>query len=110
MSRFKQLESFVAVATQGSLSAAARQEGVAPAMIGRRINALEARLGIKLLVRSTRSMSLTSEGSAFLEEAQRILRELNDLEPRVSREACALPVTCASARRQGSGAGISRHC
>ncbi|HLU78968.1 MAG TPA: LysR family transcriptional regulator [Burkholderiaceae bacterium] len=85
MSRFKQLESFVAVATLGSLSAAARQEGVAPAMIGRRINALEARLGIKLLVRSTRSMSLTSEGSAFLEEAQRILRELNDLESRVSQ-------------------------
>lgn len=85
MSRFKQLESFVAVAALGSLSAAARQEGVAPAMIGRRINALEARLGIKLLVRSTRSMSLTSEGSAFLEEAQRILRELNDLESRISQ-------------------------
>lgn len=85
MSRFKQLESFVAVATLGSLSAAARQEGIAPAMMGRRINALEARLGIKLLVRSTRSMSLTSEGSAFLEEAQRILRELNDLESRVSQ-------------------------
>ena len=85
MSRFKQLESFVAVATLGSLSAAARQEGVAPAMMGRRINALEARLGIKLLVRSTRSMSLTSEGSAFLEEAQRILRELNDIESRISQ-------------------------
>src|SRR5690554_3563596 len=85
MSRFKQLESFVAVATLGSLSAAARQEGVAPAMMGRRINALEARLGIKLLVRSTRSMSLTSEGSAFLEEAQRILRELNDVESRVAQ-------------------------
>lgn len=85
MSRFKQLESFVAVATLGSLSAAARQEGVAPAMMGRRINALEARLGIKLLVRSTRSMSLTSEGSAFLEEAQRILRELNDVESRISQ-------------------------
>lgn len=85
MSRFKQLESFVAVATLGSLSAAARQEGVAPAMIGRRINALESRLGIKLLIRSTRSMSLTSEGSAFLEEAQRILRELNDIESQVSQ-------------------------
>ncbi len=85
MSRFKQLESFVAVATLGSLSAAARQEGIAPAMMGRRINALEARLGIKLLVRSTRRMSLTSEGSAFLEEAQRILRELNDVESRVAQ-------------------------
>lgn len=85
MSRFKQLESFVAVATLGSLSAAARQEGIAPAMMGRRINALEARLGIKLLVRSTRRMSLTSEGSAFLEEAQRILRDLNDVESRITQ-------------------------
>ncbi len=85
MSRFKQLERFVAVATLGSLSAAARQEGIAPAMMGRRINALEARLGIKLLVRSTRRMSLTSEGSAFLEEAQRILRDLNDVESRMSQ-------------------------
>src|SRR5690606_10061065 len=85
MSRFKQLESFVAVASLGSLSAAARQEGIAPAMMGRRINALEARLGIKLLVRSTRSMSLTSEGSLFLEEAQRILRELNDVESRIAQ-------------------------
>lgn len=85
MGRFKQLESFVAVATLGSLSAAARQEGIAPAMMGRRINALEARLGIKLLVRSTRRMSLTSEGSVFLEEAQRILRDLNDIESRISQ-------------------------
>ena len=85
MSRFKQLESFVAVATLGSLSAAARAEGVAPAMIGRRINALEERLGIKLLLRSTRRLSLTSEGEAFLEEAQRILRDLNETEARISQ-------------------------
>lgn len=85
MGKFKQLESFVAVATLGSLSAAARAEGVAPAMIGRRINALEERLGIKLLLRSTRRLSLTSEGEAFLEEAQRILRDLNETEARVSQ-------------------------
>ena len=41
----KQLETFVAVVTQGSLSAAARQEGVVPAIVGRRIDALEERLG-----------------------------------------------------------------
>lgn len=84
MDRFKQLETFVAVATLGSLSAAARAEGVAPAMIGRRIDALEARLGVRLLVRSTRRLSLTSEGQALLEDAQRILRELEDSESRVA--------------------------
>lgn len=85
MDKFKQLESFVAVATLGSLSAAARAEGVAPAMMGRRINALEARLGIKLMNRSTRRLSLTSEGSALLEEAQRLLRDLNETEARLSQ-------------------------
>ncbi len=85
MDKFKQLKSFVAAATLGSLSAAARAEGVAPAMMGRRINALEARLGIKLLLRSTRRLSLTSEGSDFYEEAQRILRELNDAETRIAQ-------------------------
>lgn len=85
MDKFKQLESFVAVATLGSLSAAARAEGIAPAMMGRRISALEARLGIKLLNRSTRRLSLTSEGNALLEEAQRILRDLNETEARLSQ-------------------------
>jgi len=61
MGKFRQLESFVSVATLGSLSAAARAEGVAPAMMARRMNALEARLGIKLIVRSTRLLALTAE-------------------------------------------------
>jgi DNA-binding transcriptional LysR family regulator len=85
MDKFKQFESFVAVATLGSLSAAARAEGIAPAMMGRRISSLEARLGIKLLVRSTRRLSLTSEGTELFEDAQRILRELNDAEARISQ-------------------------
>ena len=85
MDKFKQLESFVAVAALGSLSAAARVEGIAPAMIGRRISELETRLGVKLLNRTTRRLSLTSEGSALLEEAQRILRDLNEAETRLSQ-------------------------
>ncbi|ARP80966.1 LysR family transcriptional regulator [Bordetella genomosp. 8] len=85
MDRFKQLQTFVDVAALGSLSAAARAEGVAPAMIGRRIDALEARLGVKLLVRSTRRLSLTAEGGTLLEDAQRILRDLNESESLVAQ-------------------------
>ncbi|MFC4274777.1 LysR family transcriptional regulator [Achromobacter aloeverae] len=80
MDRFKQLQTFVDVATLGSMSAAARAEGVTAAMVGRRIDALETRLGVKLLVRTTRRLSLTAEGSALLEYAQRILRDLDDSE------------------------------
>ena len=48
MDRLKQIESFVSVAARGSLTAAAHAEGVAPAVIGRRIDALEARLPPRL--------------------------------------------------------------
>jgi DNA-binding transcriptional LysR family regulator len=84
MDRLKQLESFASVATRGSLTAAARAEGVAPAVVGRRIDALEARLGVKLLVRTTRRITLTHEGSAFLESCQRILADLANAEAGVS--------------------------
>jgi DNA-binding transcriptional LysR family regulator len=82
--RLKQIESFVAVAAKGSLTAAANAEGVAPAVIGRRIDALEERLGVKLLVRTTRRISLTHEGSAFLEDCQRLLADLANAEASVS--------------------------
>jgi DNA-binding transcriptional LysR family regulator len=84
MDTFKQVESFVSVAGRGSLSAAARAQGVTPAVIGRRLDALEQRLGVKLLVRTTRSVSLTFEGSAFLEDCQRILNDLANAEASVS--------------------------
>jgi len=84
MDKLKQLETFVAVAARGSLTAAARAESVAPAIIGRRLDALEARLGVKLLVRTTRRISLTHEGSAFLEDCQRLLTDLSNAEASVS--------------------------
>src|SRR6185369_8076293 len=84
MARLKQIESFVAVAAKGSLTAAANAEGVAPAVFGRRIDALEERLGVKLLVRTTRRLTLTHEGSAFLEDAQRVLADLANAEASVN--------------------------
>jgi DNA-binding transcriptional LysR family regulator len=84
MNRLKQMETFVQVATRGSLTAAAEAEGVAPAVIGRRIDALEERLGVKLMVRTTRRLTLTHEGVAFLEDAQRLLVDFDSVEAGVS--------------------------
>ncbi|GAB4463903.1 MAG: LysR family transcriptional regulator [Burkholderiaceae bacterium] len=84
MDHFKQIATFVSVAQRGSLSAAARHEGIAPAMVSRRLDALEARLGVKLLQRSTRRLTLTPEGAAFVEDCQRILTELEAAETAVS--------------------------
>jgi DNA-binding transcriptional LysR family regulator len=82
--KLKQLETFTSVATRGSLTAAAKAEGVAPAIIGRRLDALEARLGVKLMVRTTRRITLTHEGSAFLEDCHRLLIDLANAEASVS--------------------------
>jgi DNA-binding transcriptional LysR family regulator len=84
MDKLKQLESFVLIAARGSLTAAARAEGVAPAIMGRRLDALEERLGVKLLMRTTRRITLTHEGSAFLEDCQRILVDVANAEASVS--------------------------
>ncbi|MDF1486281.1 LysR family transcriptional regulator [Ramlibacter sp. H39-3-26] len=84
MDKLKQIESFVSVVVRGSLTAAARAEGVAPAIMGRRLDALEERLGVKLLVRTTRRLTLTHEGSAFLEDCQRLLADLANAEASVS--------------------------
>jgi DNA-binding transcriptional LysR family regulator len=84
MDRLKQIETFASVATRGSLSAAARLEGVTPAIIGRRIDALEARLGVRLLLRTTRKLTLTFEGQAFLEDCQKLLDDLANAEAAVS--------------------------
>lgn len=87
MDHFKQISSFVEVATRGSLTAAARAEGIAPAMVGRRLDALEERLGIKLLQRTTRKIALTDEGIGFLEDCQRILTDLENAESAVSERS-----------------------
>ena len=87
MDHFRQISTFVEVIARGSLSAAARAEGIAPAMIGRRLDALEARLGVKLLQRTTRKLALTDEGTAFLEDCQRILAELEEAEAAVSERS-----------------------
>ena len=84
MDKLKQLESFVSVASRGSLTAAANAEGVAPAIMGRRLDALEERLGVKLMLRTTRRITLTREGSGFLEDCQRLLAELTNAEAAVS--------------------------
>lgn len=60
------LQIFLAVGTAGSLSAAARQLGVAPMQISRRVLALEDELGVRLFQRTTRSVTLTAEGHALV--------------------------------------------
>lgn len=69
---------------EGSLAAAAQQMGVTPPAVSRRLAQLEQRLGVRLLNRTTRRISLTPEGETYLLEGARVLAELESLERTVS--------------------------
>ena len=84
MDKLKQMEALVAAVDAGSLARAALGLDVTPAMLGRRINALERRLGVKLLHRSTRHLSLTEQGSVFVEQCRKFLTELASAEETMS--------------------------
>jgi DNA-binding transcriptional LysR family regulator len=76
---------FVLVARHGSLAAAARAIDLTPPAATKRLAALESRLGVRLLNRTTRSLSLTSEGETYLRHATRILADIVEMEDAVSQ-------------------------
>lgn len=80
MDRVTSMRVFVRAAAAGSLSAAGRHLGMSPAMATKHVNALEARLGVKLFHRTTRRLSLTEAGANYLEACQRILPEIDAAE------------------------------
>lgn len=90
MDRLREMELFVRVVEAGSFSAAARDLGLGQPMISKAIAGLEERLGVRLLVRSTRQLNPTEAGSAFYERALRAIAEANE----------------ADAAAQGAGAGL----
>lgn len=90
MSRFEELSTFVAIARAGSISRAAEQKRLAKSAISRRLADLEARLGVQLIARTTRQMSLTDAGEAFLKRAEDILDALGEAEAAVRSDQQAL--------------------
>jgi DNA-binding transcriptional LysR family regulator len=79
-----ELEFFVLVARHSSLSAAARALDLTPPAASKRLAQMEQRLGVQLVHRTTRSISLTSEGETYLRHATRILAEIREMEDAVS--------------------------
>src|SRR5687768_17331344 len=78
------LEVFTLVAAAGSFSAAGRRIGLAPSSIARIVDRIEARLGVRLLLRTTRLLTITPEGMAYLSAARRILADLRETEEMIS--------------------------
>lgn len=82
--RARALEIFATVAAEGSFSAAGRLLDLTPSAVSRAIDRIEARLGTRLLLRSTRALTLTTEGQAYLCAARRILTDLDDAEQAIA--------------------------
>nr|WP_315248383.1 LysR family transcriptional regulator [uncultured Duganella sp.] len=78
------LHFFVLLAKLGSLSATARELGVTPPAVTKRLSLLEQRLGVRLVNRTTRRISLTNEGELYLAQASEILHRIRDMEESVS--------------------------
>ncbi|NIE82887.1 MULTISPECIES: LysR family transcriptional regulator [unclassified Burkholderia] len=89
MHAFTELEIFVEVVRHGSFSAAARRLGLAPSVVADRVKGLEKRLGVPLLLRTTRRQALTEAGTAYFQEASRLLDEWQTLESRVVDSAAS---------------------
>jgi DNA-binding transcriptional LysR family regulator len=93
MSRFEELTTFVAIARAGSISRAAEQRRMAKSAVSRRLSDLEARLGVPLVTRTTRRLSLTDAGERFLRRTERILDELTEAESEARADQAALTGT-----------------
>jgi len=86
MRRFSDLEAFIAVVESGSFTAAAERLDVAKSAVSRRVTALEERLGVQLLRRTTRRLNLTETGKSFYEHSARILADLDEAEAAVLQQ------------------------
>lgn len=86
MDKFEDLQAFVAVVEAGSFTAAADRLDTAKSAVSRRVSALEERLGVQLLRRTTRTLSLTDTGRSFYEHSARILADLEEAESAAQQE------------------------
>ncbi|MCA0964760.1 LysR family transcriptional regulator [Salipiger bermudensis] len=86
LDRLTGMEVFAEVARQGSLSGAARAVGISPTMATKHVNALEERLGVKLVHRTTRRVALTDTGRRYLDHVERVLSDVAEAEAEAAAE------------------------
>jgi DNA-binding transcriptional LysR family regulator len=89
MARMEDVAVFIEVADRGSFAQAARRLARSPAAVTRAVAELEARLGVRLLTRTTRAVSLTDAGQRFLAGAKRVLADLDEIERAAAGEGTA---------------------
>ncbi len=101
--RAGEMQVFLRVVEAGSFSEAARQLGMTPSTVSKLIGRIEARLGARLLERSTRRLSLTKEGGVYYERGQNLLNELDAVERDLTRGAASISGTVRVSASVGIG-------
>ncbi len=86
MDKLKLMASFISVAEEGSYTAAANRIGKTKALVSMHVDKLEEALSVRLISRTTRSLHLTDIGSAYYEEAKRVLDDITTLESNISKK------------------------
>jgi len=89
MDRFREMASFVSVVDEGSFIGAANAIGLSKAALSRHLNDLEHRLGVRLLHRTTRRLSLTAEGQAFYARCRDVLADIDEAESEITSQSGA---------------------
>ncbi len=90
MNQFESMQHFVRIVEAGSISKAAEQMGKAKSAVSRRLNELESYLGVTLLVRTTRRLTLTESGQHYYQECLKILDDLANMESHIRNDDTAL--------------------
>jgi len=87
MENVKAIRLFLSATQSGSLSAAGREHGLSPASVSRQISALEDELGVRLLNRTSRRLSLTEAGQIYQQRAERLIQDLEEMREEVNQLA-----------------------
>lgn len=103
MDQLEAMRAFVKIADAGSLTAAARALGVSVAAVTRGLAALEKRLAVRLVNRTTRRTGLTELGVQYYEHCRRVLVEIEAAEAALSAQGTLPPARSTSVRRSSSG-------
>lgn len=91
--RFGEMKIFLRVVESGSFSEAARLSLTTPSTVSKLVGRLETRLGVRLVERSTRKLSVTPEGQAYYDRAQALMAEIDDMESALSQKTVQLQGT-----------------
>lgn len=101
--RAGEMEVFLRVVDTGSFSEAARQMLMTPSTVSKLIGRIEARLGVRLVERSTRRLALTAEGRVYAERSRALLAELDEIERGLSHGAASVGGTVRVTASVGFG-------